>query len=94
MSGVYISGRKPPNSCDDCWVSDCPHDEHIDGYKMMCRPSYCPLIPVPDHGRLIDEQDALKAVEQGAPTLVDRVGLSKILFDAPTIIPADKEEKE
>lgn len=83
---VYIKGRKPPNSCDDCWVSDCPNDEHIDGYRMMDRPTYCPLIPVPDHGRLIDG-DELAA---GCDDPYWCRWLSEI-EDAPTIIPADKE---
>lgn len=103
---VYIKGRKPPNSCDDCWVSDCPNDEHIDGYRMMDRPTYCPLIPVSDHGRLIDA-DALRCLydphdygldgEQADEYDRYHVSLPVIrqnIDDMPTIIPADcKEER-
>ena len=86
MSGVYIKGRKPPNSCDDCWVSDCPNDEHIDGYRMMDRPYYCPLIPVPDHGDLIDRDACVNYARDN-----DSHAWESLVY-APTIIPADKED--
>ena len=93
MSGVYIKDRKPPNSCDDCWVSDCPNDEHIDGYRMMDRPYYCPLFPVHDHGRLIDA-DALAKYMFSAYGMDSRIKswiidvFIREVEDAPTIIPA------
>lgn len=102
MAGVYIKGRKLPNSCDDCWVSDCPNDEHIDGYRMTDRPTYCPLVPVPDHGRLIDA-DALIADYNKLPNRHDSGMVGKVsneeLYDAiildlerePVIISVDKE---
>ena len=85
---VYIKGRKPPNSCDDCFVSDCPNDEHIDGYRMMDRPFYCPLISVPYHGRLIDA-DALASMYD--PNTDFGKSVRDMIKDSPTIIPADKE---
>ena len=93
---VYIKGRKPPNSCDDCWVSDCPNDEHIDGYRMMDRPTYCPLIPVPDHGRLIDADAMLNEYYSGSNDgeYIEKAGvITPLLVERlPTIIPADKED--
>ena len=89
MSGIYIKGRKLPNSCDDCWVSDCPNDEHIDGYQMMDRPYYCPLIPVPDHGRLVDAD----ALMEHLGDVEYKGAIKRVLVQVPTIIPADKEER-
>ena len=101
MSGIYIKGRKPPVSCDDCWVSDCPNDEHIDGYRMMDRPTYCPLVPVPDHGRLIDADALVQVLKfvlanpvgfDGGKADVFAVGRTiQLLEEAQTIIEADKE---
>lgn len=91
MSGVYIKGRKPPNSCDDCWVSDCPNDEHIDGYRMMDRPTYCPLIPVSYHRRLIDA-DALASMYD--PNTDFGRSVRDTIMDCPTIIPTDEEDVE
>lgn len=64
MSGIYIPNMEMPK-CKDCFWAF--------GYKFKCscsseqanhdtgtRPDDCPLIPVPDHGRLIDA-DALRA---------------------------------
>lgn len=97
---VYIKGRKPPNSCDDCWVSDCPNDEHIDGYRMMDRPTYCPLLPVPDHGRLIDAtakvQTQLYDDEHEEWTDVEMTVDEYLGYchnEVPTIIPADHKEE-
>ena len=65
--GVYIKGMEMPKNCDECRIMvfedtncvselfcGCPivfmahpqHEEH--------RPDYCPLVPVPPNGRLID----------------------------------------
>jgi len=48
MSGVYIPNWDKPKSCDDCWAEYAYEicNSHSDS---------CPLIAVPDHGRLIIE---------------------------------------
>lgn len=101
MSGIYIPGMEMPKVCHECRLYEADiyycaiADRPLDvSNSEIGRCSFCPLIPVPDHGRLIDERDALDAVRQGAPTQVSIDGFSKILFDAPTIIPADKEDGE
>lgn len=69
MSGIYIPGMEMPKCCYDCELIDivtsCPHYDlpseaycQID-YIRKRRDKDCPLIAVPDHGRLIDA-DALK----------------------------------
>jgi hypothetical protein len=71
MSGIYIKGMEMPKSCP-CELLGTGYDvccsfaggipAHVKEYYECCqndtRPSWCPLIPVPEHGRLIDA-DAL-----------------------------------
>lgn len=75
MSGIYIKGMKMPTRCAECFMYQCGATSMDD----------CPLIPVPDHGRLID-----------ADALMERLGdveykgaVKRVLIQAPTIIPAD-----
>ena len=109
---VYISGMDMPvvnkilviTGGGDVWEVIDPDDEskdkHLDGVKV---------IPVPDHGRLIDA-DELTALMYANIALFDsapgRMGEEQKLVrawlasmvddieDAPTIIPADKEAGE
>ena len=65
MSGIYIPGMKMPKGC---WVCNFGDDGLCLAMKTPATRSwtekettnFCPLIPVPDHGRLIDA-DALRA---------------------------------
>ncbi len=107
---VLVRGMEMPTSCDDCPLggSLCCHllrgvpalwAEYTNAVREKRRHSDCPLVPVPQHGRLIDA-DALtnhvvekynvkKVGEQKAFEMADF-----ILFDipnAPTIIPASEE---
>lgn len=105
MSGVYIKGMEMPSGCLACLGTyDCcacsftgerfyKFGENFDPVENRL-PS-CPLIPVPDHGRLIDA-DALDAdlEKQDMKTGEwDAIGFSISEIDnAPTIIPCDKGE--
>ena len=112
--GVYIKGMKMPTSCYGCpfftqvdyWnkngeadiLSKCKRTgeftwESVNGYLPNC-----PLVPVPEHGDLIDRYD-LKNKEitidydEWDDTFEDGLLFVADLIDnAPTIIPADKEE--
>ena len=102
MSGIYIP-RLEELKCDECfWCIGyrikCPagHREVLLGIK---HPD-CPLVPVPDHGRLIDK-DALEqdisgsVVFSGRERNAELIGANKIinrLHHAPTIIPADGKD--
>lgn len=89
MSGIYIPNIKPPTACCAC---PCSYDNQCavkNEYPTFAewyedKPDWCPLIPVPDHGRLIDA-DALCKVK----------GISNVAIGyinrAPTIIPASEE---
>ena len=92
MSGVYIRGIDTPKNCWACTFFDSDGFCVIDGLSRDAEEKTdCPLIPVPDHGRLISA-DLLKAdftgnfVEAYPPGLV-----WAMIDDAPTIIPADRE---
>lgn len=104
MSGIYIPGMAMPTSCYLCPVNK------DDGFGFFTcgvthsecdfinLPSNCPLVPVPEHGRLIDA-DALfdfilniyKAAQGDARKAYSDV-LDTIVA-AGDVIPADKEGK-
>lgn len=79
MSGVYIPNWEKPKSCDKCWAEY--------AYEICNSHSgACPLIAVPDHGRLIDAD-----AEVGVNLIMMPGGKCQVAFIAPTVIPADKE---
>ena len=94
---VYIRGMEMPKSCYDCrfrdgvWCRAYPGRVVQDAYKSHTRDDDCPLIPVPDHGRLIDA-DALVLnawyTNGGLKTLANSIPIERVTT-APTIIPAD-----
>ena len=57
---VYIKGMEMPENCDDCPIANCRMDNGWLHYPD--RPEDCPLIPVPDHGRLIDADALMDAL--------------------------------
>lgn len=94
--GVYISGMKMPKSC-----ADCPCASIFAGYKcMVCarqfdkyplenRMDWCPLIPVPPHGRCVDADELLEHAWRNK--LDSRKLIAGMIDSAPTVIPAEKE---
>lgn len=99
MSGIYIP-RLEELKCDECfWCI---------GYRIKCpagnrevllgiKHPDCPLIPVPDHGRMIDADEADSRYTPDFTELSDfqcgwNAAMKRVCEDAPTIIPADKEE--
>lgn len=84
MSDILIKGMEMPYNCGHCFLRRGECKERI---YMPNRPSNCPLIPVPDHGDLIDRDMVLEKAWD-VETFVDAVKC------APTIIPADKESGE
>ena len=109
MNGVYIPGMKITEHCmdcpfmvsrdnDDCILQSDEANETFQSWDDMQKG--CPLIAVPEHGRLIDA-DALDDIcriinereyETGAYiTRGDYKIIDRVLFEFPTIIPADKD---
>jgi len=87
MPGVYIPGMEMPTEGMVLVIYK------IDG-KFFAGDSLCPLVPVPDHGDLI-ERDALlehewEAFRDDEDNVLFGVRTANILR-APTIIPTDKE---
>lgn len=114
MSGVYIHGMEMPESCWRCEIGNaeqmdnrpCPFYS-IDGeeqkkYADLRHPD-CPLVPVPEHGRLGDldalmQKDnddydiaLLLTTDDEIQSVITRlhIQMQRVLMDAPTIIPAD-----
>ena len=93
MSGVYIPGIKMPKNCKDCNFYE------NDGVPWCCiaRRSTdeisCPLVSVPDHGRLIDADFAIENRNKDMNWCYDLCDLPDYLNGLPTIVPADKENK-
>ena len=63
MADILIKGMEMPKSCPECSLADsvvhCPLTGKTYNWGLIERPSDCPLVEVPPHGRLIDA-DALR----------------------------------
>lgn len=100
MSGIYIPGVEMPTGCVNCplnFDATCnliPFGFPDETNGSERRPN-CPLIHVPDHGRLVDA-DALQKERWFLQRIVHGFGYGSIegknIKDVPTIIPADNEE--
>ena len=98
MSGVYIKGMEMPKNCDDCDFMEV-HGEYGNaecpfGIFIRCASEKnpdCPLIPVPDHGRLIDA-DALDDTYEplGIFSAGWTAAIKAVKETAPTIIPGEE----
>ena len=92
---VLIKGVEMPSSCQCCFASD---DESrfcraANKYiPMLGKPKFCPLVPVPPHGRLIDA-DALQVdmMEMVASGMCGEEDCIDAVIEAPTIIEAEGE---
>lgn len=105
---VYIKGMEMPTSCP-CELLGIGYDlfcsfaegipARVKEYYECCqndtRPSWCPLIPVPPHGRLIDADAAVRngwgISRTYSASPIETVYEAKTMDALPTIIPADKE---
>jgi hypothetical protein len=92
---MICKGNNPPTICVNGYVNEIP--------KCGIIPD-CPLIPVPPHGRLIDEKyicDKIRPLIEN-PYCYNRLQVIsetlgsclQIVRDAPTIIPAEPAEEE
>ena len=107
MSGIYIPGMEMPKSCHDCGIEQEGFWCGVaDGYKdTTCfsneRREDCPLVFVPDHGRLVDVDEVCNRLltlwdtaDKEKKVLVSAILadiVAPIIVGTPTIIPADKE---
>ena len=64
---------------------------------MPNRPSNCPLVPVPDHGNLIDMTARMSVQDRFDDNIVRQMTVKELIHEyvvggyPKTIIPADKE---
>ena len=109
--GVYVKGMYMPPSCYFCPMTNdglylCKANNPYQQLEDDCeerRPDWCPLVTVPEHGRLgdLDElhKEAVKRSEKAGThdiwyNCADRVICALDIKNAPTIIPADPKEEE
>ena len=104
--GVYIKGMEMPKECWKCRFDVrgyCVASGRMDNRTRFVddapKKAWCPFIPVPPHGRLIDadvlmelysDTDDLRLKDMKVPIAVIRQNI----MDMPTIIPASEEETE
>ncbi len=100
---VIIKGMEMPKSCWDCGL--CYNAVYCKELKVrfLDREDFepgerrlpdCPLVPVPDHGRLIDADALFEEVYKVWGTEYDASecnSLMSFINAAPTIIPAEEE---
>ena len=104
--GVYINEMEMPKNCGECYVGFCKQigcelSIGFDWYNINRHPD-CPLVSVPQHGRLIDADAMFKDICDDINSMTD-VGiavdgqwlwdkLNDALENAPTIFPAEEGE--
>ena len=113
--GVYIKGMEMPTTCAKCplghinakkYVIECyaEYPTKLFDYDLARHSTnpFCPLVPVPDHGRLVDADDVALQIDEwmdSVGTVMIGHGMSYYgellgcIEDAPTIIEADKEDE-
>ena len=113
MAGIYIPDMQMPTRCfacpmcdtDCCGISKGPYIEYRDvdiDVAMNGRPDWCPLVAVPDHGRLIDADDAILALRPSSSFMEsDACGTWEMIWNEecdtinrlPTIIPGERKDE-
>ena len=92
MAGIYIPGMEMPinDKMEPTEVCVYPNGYAIIFKERGKLQQYAKVIPVPDHGRLIDA-DKVKAYMLNGHYKYRMVVSWQDILEAPTIIPADKE---
>lgn len=104
MSGIYIPGMEMPTGDNNITLFLYP-DRKVVVCGMLGPLGHYEAVPVPDHARLVDVDEFIKANEKaydlfknGDEISTDEATISYsyanyLINTAPTIIPADKENK-
>ena len=90
--GVYINGMEMPQNCEECDVKAVCKNYWKLIREQHTRPSWCPLVPISPHERLIEKHDVFKLIT--AFPEVDKllpVEFMEALYNLPTIIPTSEE---
>ena len=94
MSGIYIKGMEMPTSCVLCRMSEYhvtnPYCKITEAkiLRNRDRNNDCPLVPVPDHGRLVDADALCELCNNSKLKSVDANDIMRM----PVIIPADRKD--
>ena len=92
--GVYIKGLKMPKSCLLCAFGnefgECCVNMEIEDESEMTHS--CPLIPVPDHGDLVDADEVMKTASEMAEYWETDYEMPRILQNVHVIIPAERSK--
>lgn len=103
MADILIRGMKMPKNCLYCHFVSYDNDHCVVMDKDIpiygAKPSWCPLVPLPEgHGRCIDADAPIRVVWNDGTihsTTVSRLLCEHSLLDLPkTIVPAEEEVKE
>ena len=107
MAGVYIKGMEMPKTCEDCnlesfcdlWVVARRMCDCEDHKGATIRHPDCPLIEVPDHGRLIDADALIQEIEKWDDVVTGYIkqrnrDMVIILKDQEAVIPAEPPKEE
>ncbi len=104
--GVYTKGMEMPASCP-CELLGIGYDLYcsfaggiparVKEYYECCqngtRPSWCPLVPISQHGRLIDADEFYEALTMDDHvSIIEAIHVKSILSEVPTVIPAEEGE--
>ena len=102
--GVYAKDMEMPTSCLSCplqgGTADCRLTQKTYNWGLSERPSDCPLVPVPEHGRLIDADKIgltdfeIILCQKGNPFKNALEMLLEKIENAPTFIPADESDMD
>lgn len=95
---ILIKDMEMPKHCGECGIEWCEKWKRliIGGMSIAkTRPSDCPLIEVPPHGRLIDAEELFWKVYDyfGEDCETAENWMMRVINEAPTVIPSDKEEE-
>lgn len=104
---VYIKGMEMPGNCCECafcraaiWKGKeypcvcLARDIVVKPSETDMRDGLCPLLPVPDHGRLVDADDVIEESRCGYYWWETEQQVPKILNEVRTIIPAERSEDD
>lgn len=101
MSGLYLPGMEMPTRCIACQLNydSCAciltgsrfykyNTEFDPGEERL---SDCPLVPIPDHGRLVDGDKIVEGCKDKEGRYVSQfsAAIGETVEAAPTIVPAD-----
>ena len=95
---LLIKNMEMPSSCQECIyvlgynVPMCPDDATLENYledERLGRHPSCPLVALPEHGRLIEENKAYDSIaEEATDHCIDMDAVGKGLECTPTILEA------